>query len=175
MGDRYVIQGSRVSQLKQAGIRVEEKSSAQDLKKAEVAGWALIDSFMRKVGVKDPEKMTLPDGRRLYHLGSARGTAGLLEVDGDLFLRVEAHVMQLPSDKELILPLMRELLSINLLMPGLAKMAMGEDSVFSVVMLNLKILNEDMFYYAIHSAMSLADHVDDILQEKFSGTSLKRS
>ena len=175
MRDQKGKDGTRVDFLKQAGVPVPKRAEdTLNKEKAKTNALALIDDFMRKVGIDNPKGSIDAEGRRHFTAGSADGRAGIVEIDGELFLRVEALIMGLPSDKELILPLMRNLLEINIGLPGVARLGLANDSVLTCVMLNLRELSQPMFYNAIHSTMMLADSLDEELKAKYSGTILKR-
>jgi hypothetical protein len=61
-----------------------------------------IDDFMRKVGW-NPAAQTDEHGWRWFEVGSALGRAGVLDSDDNVLTVIEAKVIPLPSDKELIL------------------------------------------------------------------------
>jgi len=136
---------------------------------------AQIDGFLIKVGYTDPTTVTDEHGWRFFQLGSANGRAGVVKSEEDLFLRVEASVMPLPSDKDLILPLMREVLELNLTIPSEGKIGIMDETVFVAVTRRIEELHEDDVALCIHSVMSIADSIDDILIKKYGGTSKKRN
>jgi hypothetical protein len=133
-----------------------------------------IDQFMRKVGIKDPASLTDEEGWRHFKLGSADGRAGIIENEDSFSLRVEAYLMELPSDKELILPLMRELLNINSYLPGELKIGLIGDIVCSQVHVPLGNIENTDFGRLIHMVMSFTDNIDEQLLKKYSGTSRTR-
>ena len=133
-----------------------------------------IDEFMRSVGYKEPREATDEQGWRHLHLGSADGQAGVVDVDGELFLRTQAFVMDTPSDGDLILPLMRELLEINCGLPLAGRLAIAQSKVWAEVMYPAKDAQADAVARCIHQAMELADRVDDSLVERYGGTTKKR-
>jgi len=53
---------------------------------------------MKQVGYNPPDS-TDETGWRYFTLGSADGRAGIVQVENNLYLRVEALVMSMPSDK----------------------------------------------------------------------------
>lgn len=134
----------------------------------------IIDAFMVKVGY-NPAERTDETGWRYFTLGSAEGRAGAIEVEGNIYLRVEALVMPMPSDKELILPLMRELLAINMSMSGPARLGIKEDQVYTALLYPVKALADDDYATLIHWTMTLADQLDDGLIKKYGGTSIQRA
>lgn len=147
----------------------------QTLAQRKQAVEAQIDDFMRKVGYADPAVRTDEEGWRWFALGSAEGRAGVIEKDGELFLRVEALIMGLPSDKELILPLMRELLEINMSIADPGRVGIRDEAVFATITRPVPELRPDDFAKCIHSVMVIADSMDDDLIAKYGGTSKKRS
>jgi hypothetical protein len=166
---------SRVEAIEEKGISVPTKDySLQKLAELKKTAETMIDDFMRKVGIKDPQAQTDDSGWRVFTCGSATGRAGIVDVEHDLYLRVEALIMPLPSDKELILPLMRDLLDINAVSIGPTRMAIINENVVCCAMLAVDELDENHFYGTIHATMMLADNLDDQLTKKYGGTSLKR-
>lgn len=150
--------------------------SPEKRKQLKLAAEAQIDAFMREVGISDPAAMTDEQGWRHLQLGSAGGRVGVLESEaGELFFRAEALVMELPSDRELILPLMRELLEINLLMIGVERLGIKNEAVFVAVTRPIMELKKNDFANFIHSVMMTADNLDDQLLKKYGGTSRKRN
>jgi hypothetical protein len=91
-------------------------------------------------------------------------------VDNALFLRVEALVMSMPSDKELILPLMRELLNINIELAGPVRLGIEGDNVYTALLFPVKALKDEQYPDMIHWTMNLADQIDDGLIKKYGGT-----
>jgi hypothetical protein len=135
-----------------------------------------IDDFLRTVGFPDPAALTDEHGWRHMQLGSASGSAAVVELDGGrLFLRAQALVMPLPSDGDLLVPLMRELLELNFGMPMSGRIGIGGEAVWVEVMLGLSNVHPDAAAWCIQNVMSLADQVDDMLKDKYGGTSKKRA
>ncbi len=132
-----------------------------------------IDAFMVKVGY-NPLDRTDEAGWRYFNLGSVEGRAGAIEVEGNIFLRVETLIMPMPSDKELILPLMRELLELNASMSGPARLGIKDDRVYTALLYPVKALHDDDYASMIHWTMTLADQLDDGLIKKYGGTALQR-
>src|SRR5512147_242292 len=84
----------------------QPKLPPEKLAQIKRAAESQIDVFMRQVGITDPAKLTDPEGWHYFTFGSADGRAAVVEYQGEMFLHAEAVVMQLPSDKDLLLPLM---------------------------------------------------------------------
>jgi hypothetical protein len=164
-----------------SGQEQEQKIAAQQAESEPPADLAAlkkkaedrIDAFMVKVGYNPPDR-TDEAGWRYFSLGSAEGRAGAIEVEGNIFLRVEALVMPMPSDKELILPLMRELLALNLSLSGPARLGIKDDQVYAALLYPVKALHDDDYATMIHWTMTLSDQLDDGLIKKFGGTTIQR-
>ena len=114
-------------------------------------------------------------GWRYINRGSASGRAAILESDGELYMRVEAHVMPMPSDRDLILPLMRELLELNMRVSGAARLGIDGDSVFVSNTRPILELRSGDFAEMIHTTMGMADELDDELVKKYGGTTQPRA
>ena len=169
-------EASRSTALTEAGVQTPKKEApAKNL--AEMAEQALkeVDAFMIKVGYKNPAERTDDQGWRYFSLGSAEGRAGIDQIEDELFLRVEAPIISLPADKELILPFMRELLEVNLKLAGEVRIGIIQDKVFGGITYPVENLNSDRFGHCIHSVMKLADDIDDMLIKKYGGTAKTRS
>ncbi len=120
-----------------------------------------IDDFMKRVGYANPAERTDENGGRWFNYGSARGRAGLIESDsdGEMFLRVESLVMELPTDEAQVLSLMHELLEANMTIAGPARLGISGDSVFVCATVPLvELVPGDVSAY-IHSVMTIADSV----------------
>lgn len=141
---------------------------------ARTAALDCVDAFLKTVGYKNSDEITDPAGWRHIKLGSAAGRVGVVHDDSDLYLVVDAQVMPLPSDKELILPLMRELLEFNVGIPTPARVGIQEDVVVAALVRDLDDLQQSDIPKSIHCVMSLADRLDDALVEKYSGTAKAR-
>lgn len=135
-----------------------------------------IDAFMVEVcGYPDPAERTDEHGRRHFNRGSASGIAWA-EVAGEgeeqkCLFHAAARVMDLPSDRELLLPLYRELLEINWVLVGVARLAVTDNGawlVFSDAASRVESAME--VAVAIDMVMGLADGLDDQLVGKYGGT-----
>jgi hypothetical protein len=136
---------------------------------------ACIDTFLTSVGIKDPSDQTDKNGWRHFQLGSARGFAYVVETDDDVIVHAAAKVMDLPSDKDLTLPLFRELLELNLMLPGRTRLGVRENQVFAAATESATLIEDAEYGRHVHRVMALADAVDDKLQEKYQGTTKKRA
>ena len=144
-------------------------------KELRALGGSIIDAFMISVGVKEPAARTDDNGWRHLTLDSANGIAGIAESDDELFLHVEAEVMALPSDKELIQALMREALEMNCTLPGASSLGIRGTRLVASATENMRGLRSpDEYRSLIHLVMSLANAIDDGLKGKYGGTTRTR-
>ena len=151
-----------------------EKISSETLNKAKIFIESQIDAFMRQVGFPNPEQLTDENGWRYIQQGSATGVVGVT-IDNDcITLRAWAKVMDLPSDKNLILPLMRELLEINAVIPSECRFGLHQDIVVTTITKPIIDYNENLIADCITQVMSIADNFDDPLIEKYGGTTKTR-
>jgi hypothetical protein len=165
----------RTQALTAAGApQPQAKTSPAKLRQMRQAAEAQIDDFMKKIGVANPAELTDEHGWRYFQFGSAEGWAGVIEFDGDLFLRVHAPIMRVPSDKDLILPLMRDLLELDDFILGSARLGIGNEAVIVSIAQPVVDLGPDDFASCIHRVMKLADDLDDMLISKYGGTAKKR-
>lgn len=165
----------RSKALSEAGASPEaEKASAEKLSQIKQAAESQIDAFMRKVGYANPAERTDERGWRWFNLGSAEGRAAVIESDGELYLAAEAPIMQLPSDKELILPLMRELLEMNTVLSGTVRLGIKNEWVVATATRMVADLGGNDCAACINAVMRMADNLDDPLLAKYGGTSQPR-
>jgi len=135
---------------------------------------ALIDTFMREVGIANPQEQADEEGWRYLNAGSAQGRVGVVNDSVNLYLQAEAHVMPLPSDGELIVPLMRELLEFNLNIAGIARVGIRGEGVFVLAAQQLPVEQPDV-NRCINGVLLLADEIDDKLTATYGGTTKKRT
>jgi len=152
----------------------ETESLSPELQQAKQAAEAQIDTYLKNVGIPDPSQLVDEDGWRHFRMGSARGFAYIDESDGELYLNAAAVVMPLPADKDLILPLMRDVLELNMLLWGSARLSISYESILVAAIERVNDLQQDDVARCIHRVMSLADDLDDDLIEKYGGTSIQR-
>lgn len=118
-----------------------------------------IDEFMKKVGYRNPSARTDDHGWRWFEFASAKGRAGVVqsESDGEMYFHAESLVMELPSESDGILPLMRELLEANMTIAGPARLGISGEGVFVSATIPLSELTPDGVPAHIHSVMVIAD------------------
>jgi hypothetical protein len=132
-----------------------------------------LDAVLSAVGL-NPPSITDPQGWRHITLGSVSGQIAVIEAGEALFLRIVVSVMDLPSDEELILPLMRELLERNFGLAGSARIAIAGRSVVIALAQPMVEMSETDIRAAIDQAMSAADELDEPLLKRYGGTSRTR-
>jgi hypothetical protein len=153
----------------------DKKLTGDDRKALREVGESCIDGFMRAVGIEDPTRLTDDNGWRHLQLESAEGVAGIKESEGELLLHVEALVMALPSDKDLIQPLMREALELNCTLPGACRLGIRGTQLLACATENMRSLHSPKAYGdLIHMVMALANAIDDGLKQKYGGTTRTR-
>jgi hypothetical protein len=158
-----------------AALMSRKKLSAAHQKNLREIAEDSIDGFMSEVGL-DPSAQTDQNGWRHLQLESAEGVAGIKDIDGELYLHVEANVMPIPSDRDLIQALMRAALELNCSLPGPCRVGIHGTMLVASVTLNLRTLHsQEEFGNAIHDVMELANAIDDDFQKKYGGTTRHRS
>ena len=164
----------RIAILEKLGFAFAAKRGPSNPGKLKQKAEASIDAFMRKVGYSNLAERIDEDGWRYFELGSAKGRAGVIENKDGILLCVEAPVCCLPSDNELIVALMREILEYNALVAGDAHVGLVDDQVVVRAVNIVEVMHEDDFGRSIHSVMSIADELDDHLIAQYGGTTKSR-
>lgn len=135
-----------------------------------------IERHLKALGVPRPDGVKETDGWHFIVLGSAPGRVGVVESGGDLYLHAEALIMdKLPSDQDLMLPLMRELLEMNATLPDAVRLVIANDCVLTMVTRRVASLSDAEVASSIDSVMALADGLDDGFKVKYGGTSRQRA
>lgn len=134
---------------------------------------AQIEEHLRTVGFDDPAELKEQGTYRLDN-GEVQGFAGVHAERGKLLYTVSAPVLPLPSDKDLVVPLMRELLEANALATGPARLAIVGDSVFAVVSDHADLVPDEDFGRYIDSTLGVAEWAVRDLGKKYGGTTRRR-
>lgn len=130
---------------------------------------------MRRLGVPDPQAIQDENGFLHFACGSIQCTLGIIALEDRDLLLVYAPIMDLPSDRELILPLYRLLLELNNRFElAIAKFGLHGDTVFLSAMRPLEGLDATEVEDAVCWVARLADEMDDRLLAEFGGTSRTR-
>ncbi len=134
-----------------------------------------IERYLTANDIPRPEKVHEEDGRHYLLLGSALGRVGFIESDGDLYLHADAVVMKkLPSDQDLMVPLIRELLEPDAGLAESVRPCIAGDTVLVMAHRWLTDLSETDVRESIETVMALAYGLDDGFAAKYSGTSRRR-
>lgn len=134
-----------------------------------------IDAYIRHMGIANPERITDEDGWRYLRRGSALISIGTVVLDSSVALNAHCKIMDLPSDKDIILPLMRELLEMNATLPNEARFAISNNSVIISVVKMIISDCENLIPLCLDIISYFADEYDDYLIEKYGGTSRSRA
>jgi hypothetical protein len=133
-----------------------------------------IDRFLGQVGL-DPAVAIDEHGWRRIGIGASNGLVGIV-MQGDIsYLRVLGSVIELPSDRELILPLLRDLLELNNSLPGPARAAIEQNSVVVAAMMPADGISDELVGFTIHNVLSMADSLIEPLKQQYGGTARHRN
>ena len=143
------------------------KMSPAKLKRNKRAAELQIDEFMKRVGYANPSERTDDRGWRWFEFGTMKGRAAVVqsESDGELYLRAESLVMELPSDQEMVTPLMRELLEANMTFAGAARLGISGEGVFVCASIPVAELGDGDVPSHIHSVMAIAESFGPPMEE----------
>jgi hypothetical protein len=133
-----------------------------------------LDAFLRAGGAEDPAELTDEDGVRRFSAGTISCNAAILEDNGSLYLHVDAALMALPSDHELLVPLMRELLELNAQLRGSVRAGIHREQVLAGAIRPLSQLSEAQLGETVAAVISLSDRLDEQLLTHFGGTVRQR-
>lgn len=136
---------------------------------------ARIDEFLRSVGVKDPSEFTDEHGWRHLDYGSAEGFAFVDDEDNEVTFHVAATVMTLPSDKDLVVPLMRDVLEHNSMLWGAPHFSIVGSCLYASAGHQVRSMKDEDYGDYIHGVMTLADATGRRLLKKYGGTTRKRA
>ncbi|MBI3947716.1 MAG: hypothetical protein HY321_17485 [Armatimonadetes bacterium] len=135
----------------------------------------VIHDGLRLLGVADPAALQDENGFLHFPAGTIQCTLGIVALDDrDLFL-VYAPLLDLPSDRDLLLPLYRLLLELNNRFElSIAKFGLHGDTVFLSAMRPLDGLDAAEVADIVRWVSNLADTTDERLIAEFGGTSKRR-
>lgn len=135
---------------------------------------AIMDG-MKRLGASNPTSLQDENGFLHFPVGSIQCTLGIVTLEErDLFL-VYAPIMDLPSDRDLILPLYRLLLELNNRFElSIAKFGLHGDTIFLSAMRPVDGLDPTEVEDMVRWVSGLADDIDDRLLVEFGGTSRRR-
>ena len=116
------------------------KLSAADKRAITKATEAEIDAFLAGAGIKDPHKLADKRGGRYLPFEDTPAYVCVEELEGDLYLRVESKVLDLPDDRDQVFVLMNAMLEINASVPGVCRLAIDDGLVVAAGAETLKVL-----------------------------------
>ena len=117
------------------------------------------------MGYDNPSERTDKEGWRWFEFGSAKGRSGIVEFDGEMYLRTEALAMELPPDKDQSNLLLRELLETNATITGAARLALNGQGVFVCSTVPVVKLTVEETFSHIHPVMEIAASVQNPFAE----------
>jgi hypothetical protein len=132
---------------------------------------ARLDATLRAAGVVNPAESADKQGWRHIAVGPVNAQVAIIEAEQSLYLRAIVPVMQLPSDLDLILPLMRDLLERDFAQAGPARLAIDGLYVTSAFVLRASEMSEQDMRTAMDYAISVAGESAQPLLERYGGTS----
>ena len=118
------------------------KLSVADKKRIKQAVGEAIDAFLTGAGVKDPKPLSDRRGGRYLPFEATPAYVCVEELDGELYLRVEAKVMDLPGEHDAVFGLMNDLLAINTTVAGVLRLGVDDGLVIAAGAENLRALRE---------------------------------
>lgn len=135
-----------------------------------VRGW--IEDFLRNVGVKDlsPDK----NGWHSFRFADRQGWAGVVQEEDRAFLRVDALLMPLPSDKELLLPLYREMLEVNHAINITCRLSVRDERVWACDIRRIEWLDAGKVASAVDETMRFAQRAAQRLTSRYGSSAVKR-
>lgn len=132
-----------------------------------------IADYLRDNGFDNPDDFQVKGGYRVEFPDFT--IYATVEADGDdLVYLVVAEVMPLPSDADLVVPLMRELLQMNAVARGPARFAVDGDSVWVVAVDLVELLPDADYGRCIDAVFAWAAQAQATLRKKYHRTTRKR-
>jgi len=116
------------------------KLSAADKRAITKATEAEVDAFLAGAGIKEPLKLADKRGGRYLPFEDTPAYVCVEELEGDLYLRVESKVLDLPDDRDQVFVLMNAMLEINASVPGVCRLAIDDGLVVAAGAQTLKSL-----------------------------------
>lgn len=118
----------------------DRRLSAADKRTIKKAAEAEIDAFLVGAGIKNPSKLADKHGGRYLPFEHTPAYVCVEELEGSLYLRVEARVMDLPAQHEAAARLMTDMLEINGDVAGVCRLAIDDGLVIAAGAENLRVL-----------------------------------
>jgi hypothetical protein len=132
-----------------------------------------VADYLRDNGFDNPDDFKVKGGYRVEFPDFTIYAS--VEADGnDLIYLVGAEVMPLPSDADLVVPLMRELLQMNAVARGPARFCIDGDSIWVVAVDLVELLPDADYGRCIDAVFAWAGQAQVTLQKKYHKTTRKR-
>jgi hypothetical protein len=133
-----------------------------------------LDMLLKEGGVDDLSE-TIEDGARWFVTDDAAAFA-YVEIDDDVVvLHVVSELMPVPSDRDLNLALMRELLELNSHAFGAGRFSIRGADVYVSASDDAEDLSLDQIRRQVHSVLTVAAVMGPRLQKRFTRTRRKRA
>ena len=151
----------------------KERHVAAKRRKLRAHAEAQIEEYLRGVGFEKPSELKQA-GRYDLDTGNAQGFATVQNLGGELTYLVAVRIMALPSDQELVVPLLRELVELNAEIMGPARVAIEGDAVFAGVQDVVELMPDPDFGRYIDATLGVAEDAMKRLSRKYGETTRKR-
>ena len=132
-----------------------------------------VADYLRDNGFDNPEEFRTRDGYR-FEFDELSIFAGVRTEGSDVVYLVGAEVMPMPSDADLVVPLMRELLEMNAMARGPARFCVDGDTVWVVVLDLVELMPDADFGRCIDAVLAWASQSHETLRKKYHRTTRKR-
>ena len=136
-------------------LRNPRKLTAADKKRIIKAAGAEVDAFLIGAGIKEPSRLADRRGGRYLPFEKTPAYVCVEELEGDLYVRVEAKVMEMPSDRDEVFGLMARLLEIDGTVAGVCRLAMDDGLVIAAGAENMR---------ALHAPEQLIQHIEMVIE-----------
>lgn len=134
---------------------------------------AQVADYLRASGFDDPDALKTRAGYQ-FDFHELTIFAGVRAEGRDLVYLVGTEVMTLPSDADLVVPLMRELLEMNARARGPVRFAIDGDSIWVVAVDVVDLLPDADYGRSIDAVIAWADQARRLLRKKYHRTTRKR-
>ena len=131
-----------------------------------------IENFFRSIGTEDHRSHLNEDGSAwLLTTGSAQCRISIIEEgNAEAFFSIEATLMELPSNIEMQIALMRKLMDINLLQPRGLRFGLKDNLVVTSATLSISGLTQEDFDETVFSVMSITHNLNAELIAQYGKT-----
>jgi len=134
---------------------------------------AQVADHLRASGFDNPDEFKTKEGYR-FEFDDFAVFASVQAEGRDLVYLVGAEVMPMPSDGDLVVPLMRELLEMNAMARGPVRFAIDGDTVWVVAVDLVDLLPDADYGRCIDAVIAWAGQAQETLRKKYHRTTRKR-